>query len=268
MKQLLILGLTILFFSSCQKVINVDLNAADPQFVIEANLYEGSHDFKVRITKTTSYFSSGGTIPVVNNASVTLTDNSGTPKSLLATGDGWYELANYTAINNTTYKLTVLVDGKTFTADSYLPVSPTIDSLTYKEFSGGFGGGNFDPYLMTLHFQDSATVNNFHRIIVTKNDSLQNEPFDLYLLDDKIRDGQYINAPIFSAFCDIGDSMDVELLSMDEYVYDYYVTLGDILTGDANNSAAPANPNTNFSNGALGYFGAFSSKKKSIRITE
>ena len=72
MKQVLILGLSILFFSSCQKVINVDLNAADPQYVIEANLYEGSHDFKVRITKTTSYFSSGGTIPVVNNASVTL----------------------------------------------------------------------------------------------------------------------------------------------------------------------------------------------------
>jgi hypothetical protein len=53
---------------------------------------------------------------------------------------------------------------------------------------------------------------------------------------------------------------------MDKQLNDYFTTLGDILTSDANNSAAPANPNTNWSNNALGYFGAFSTQKKSIRI--
>jgi hypothetical protein len=141
-----------------------------------------------------------------------------------------------------------------------------MDSLTYKKFTGGFGGGKIDPYLMTAHFQDSLAVGNYYRIIVTKNDSVQNQPFDLYLLDDKLRDGEYFHAPVFSAFCDIDDTMDVELLSMDKNVFDYYSTLSDIITGDANNSAAPANPTSNWTNKALGYFGAFSTQKKSIRI--
>ncbi|GBL35227.1 hypothetical protein EMGBS15_08220 [Filimonas sp.] len=265
MKNILIIAAALLLFSSCQKVIKVDLNTANPQFVIEANLYEGTHDFKVHITKTTSYFTTDSA-PAVNGAVVTLSANGNPPQIMVPTGNGWYELYNYTGTANTSYQLTVNAEGKSFEATSYLPVSPVFDSLTYEEFGGGFGGGNFDPYLMKAHFKDSIGVGNYYRIIVTKNDSIQNQPFDLYLIDDKLRDGEYFHAPIFSAFCDIDDTMDVELLSMDKHVFDYFATLGDILTGDANNSAAPANPNTNWSNSALGYFGAFSTQKKSIRI--
>jgi len=265
MKHSILAALSIIFFASCEKVINVDLNDANPKIVIEAGLYEGTHVFKVHITKTISYFNNG-IAPTIDNANVTLSDRINPAKTLIPVGDGWYELLNCTATNNTTYELNVVAEGKTYTASSYLPVSPVLDSLTYKDFGGGFGGGNFDPYLMTAHFQDSVGVANYYRLIVTKNDSLQNKPFDLFVFDDKIRDGQYIEVPVFSAFCDIGDTMDVELVSMDEKVYDYYITFGEIITGDANNSAAPANPNSNWSNKALGYFGAYSIQRKSIRI--
>ncbi len=265
MKNILIIAIVLLFFTSCQKVIKVDLNTANPQFVIEANLFEGTHDFKVHITKTTSYFNPESA-PAVLGAVVTLSVNGNPAQTLMSAGNGWYELANYTATNKTSYTLSVVAEGKTFIADSYLPVSPVMDSLTYRKFNGGFGGTGIDPYIMTAHFQDSLGIGNYYRVIVTKNDSIQNQPFDLYLLDDKLRDGEYFHAPVFTAFCDIGDTMDVELLSMDKYVFDYYSTLGTILTGDANNSAAPANPNSNWSNKALGYFGAFSTQKKSLRI--
>jgi hypothetical protein len=53
---------------------------------------------------------------------------------------------------------------------------------------------------------------------------------------------------------------------MDAGVYDYFNTLSEILTSDANTSAAPANPNSNFNNGALGYFAAYATSKKSIRV--
>ena len=265
MKYIRIITIAIVCLTSCQKVIHIDLNTANPQVVIEANLYEGTHDFKVHITKTTSYFNPG-LIPAVLGADVSLSANGNPAQPLVSTGNGWYELVNYTATANTNYTLSVVAEGKTFTATSYLPISPIMDSLTYKKFTGGFGGGKIDPYLMTAHFQDSLAVGNYYRIIVTKNDSVQNQPFDLYLLDDKLRDGEYFHAPVFSAFCDIDDTMDVELLSMDKNVFDYYTTLSDIITGDANNSAAPANPTSNWTNKALGYFGAFSTQKKSIRI--
>lgn len=264
MKYILILAITIFSFSSCQKVIKVDLNTANPQYVIEANLYEGTHDFKVQITKTVSYFD-GGTPPGVSTATVTLTDNIHPSQTLTSNGDGLYIIPNYTATNNTTYQLTVTDNGNTFVASSYLPVSPIVDSLTYEKFNGGFGGPK-DLVLPKLHFKDSLGISNFYRVIVIRNDTLLNEPFDMILYDDKLRDGEYIHAPVFSAFSQKGDSLDVQLFSMDEKVFDYFTTLSDILTGDANNSAAPANPNSNWSNNALGYFGAFSSQKKSVRI--
>ena len=69
--------LTIISFCSCQKVIQVNLNNAKPKFVIEASLYEGTSDFTVRVTKTTSYFANEA-IPTVNNANVTLQNNGTT----------------------------------------------------------------------------------------------------------------------------------------------------------------------------------------------
>ena len=263
--HLLVFVAAMLLLSSCQKVIHVDLNSANPQFVIEGNLYEGTHDFKVHITKTTSYFSTDSA-PAVKGAVVTLNDAVHPVQNLTDNGNGWYSLNNYTATHNTDYTLHVSAEGQDFTASSHLPVSPVFDSLTFKKFGGGFGGANIDPYIMTAHFQDSAGIANYYRIIVTKNDSVQNGVFDLYLLDDVIRDGQYFDAPVFSAFCDIGDSMTVELLSMDKPVYDYFSTLQQLLGNDANNSAAPSNPNSNWSNHALGYFGAFATQRKYIII--
>ncbi len=262
---------TLIIFSSCQKVIDVNLNDANPAYVIEANLYEGNHDFKVKITQTTSYFGTDAP-PDVNNAEVKLIDQQNTSYAVPSTGNGWYILPNFNAIANSTYKLLVTADGKTFEANAQLPLHTQIDSLSYEKFNGfgggpgGPGGGKEELILMTTHFQDTIGIKNFYRILVTKNDTLQNKPFDTYLVDDKIRDGQYFDAPLFTTFFKTGDTVNIELLSMDDKAYDYLTTLSDIITGDANTSAAPANPNTNFSNGALGYFAAFNSSKKSIRI--
>jgi hypothetical protein len=63
----------------------------------------------------------------------------------------------------------------------------------------------------------------------------------------------------------IGDTIIVELLSIDKAAYDYFNTLKDILSSDRSpTSLSPANPNTNVSNGALGYFAAFTIDTKTI----
>ncbi|MBL7767009.1 MAG: DUF4249 domain-containing protein [Chitinophagaceae bacterium] len=260
----------IILLSSCQKVIDVDLNSASPAYVIEANLYEGTHDFHVKVTKTTSYFSSDAP-PTVNDATITLIDQNNVSHAVPNTGNGIYTLPAFTAVNNVSYQLNVSAGGKTFSATAKMPLPTSIDSLTYEEFGGfgggpGGGGGGEKNFLVVTHFQDTVGIPNYYRVLVTKNDTLLNKPFDYYLVDDKIRDGQYFDAPLFTAFSKMGDTLDVELLSMDAGVFDYFNTLSEILTSDANTSAAPANPNTNFNNGALGYFGAFTRSKKSIRI--
>jgi hypothetical protein len=55
---------------------------------------------------------------------------------------------------------------------------------------------------------------------------------------------------------------------MDRAVYGYFETLSSVIADDQGDGpqVAPANPNSNWSNGALGYFGAFSDRSKSIII--
>mgnify|MGYP000913178651 CR=1 FL=1 len=253
-------------FSSCQKVIDVNLNDAQPQYVIEAPMFEGVHDFKVHITKTSNYFDTDQPA-TVNNAVVVLKDPNSTSITLTPQGNGWYQIADFNAIPLSNYQLEVFIDGKSFTAHSTMPFQTPIDSLTTKEF-GGFGQPKPDGanQLLLVHLKDSMNVKNYYRVLITQNDTFLNKPSNYYLFDDMVRDGLQIDAPIFTSIFKKGDKVDVELLCMDEAVYDYFNSLSEVITGDANTGAAPANPNSNFSNGALGYFAAYASSKMSIVI--
>ena len=54
--------------NSCTKVIDINLNEADPKIVIEAELISGTHDFTVKITKTTDFFNPGQPVTVADAA--------------------------------------------------------------------------------------------------------------------------------------------------------------------------------------------------------
>jgi hypothetical protein len=61
-----------------------------------------------------------------------------------------------------------------------------------------------------------------------------------------------------------GDSIVVALQTIDQGVFDYLRTLGQADNNMA--SATPANPTSNISNGALGYFSAYAVTSKGIVI--
>ena len=84
-------------------------------------------------------------------------------------------------------------------------------------------------------------------------------------IDDENTNGNYIDIPLFIRSFEIGDTIDLSLLNIDEKSYDYLLTLNTII-GNGQPSAAPANPNSNFSNGALGYFAIYNGETKQIII--
>jgi len=262
MKQaLFILGmLTILFAASCQKVVNIDLNEADPQYVIIGNLYEGTNPFSVQVALTTDYY---GREPqtLVNDALVTLYDEAGTATPVPSTGNGNYELPSFTAVSGKTYQLKVIADGREFTATTTMPRVVPIDSISIEwNEASGFQEEGYD---VAAHFTDPAGERNFYRIIRTENDTLRNEPDDLYLLEDDYNDGKPVIANFFNRYRK-GEKIEVELLTMDQSIYEFYTSLRAILNNQ--NGPAPANPNTNIRGGALGYFGAFTSSKASVQL--
>lgn len=258
MKRLIyILPVLIILFTSCEKVINVKLKNAAPQYVVEANLFEGNQPFRVHVAKTTDYF---GTEPQeqINDAVVTLYDGANQPHNVPFSADGWYELPSFTAVSGNTYKLKVEAAGNVFTASATMQPVINIDSITFKHVEGGFQEPG---YRVTAHFEDPAGTRNFYRLLLTENGALQNKEDDLYLLDDKYNDGKHVLADFFD-LKDPNTTIEIELRTMDEGVYDFYTTLNDILNNQ--NGPAPGNPNTNIQGGALGYFGAFTSSKMSI----
>jgi hypothetical protein len=105
---------------------------------------------------------------------------------------------------------------------------------------------------------------NFYRIKVFKNDSINTENYRLF--DDQYTNGEHTEIRV--AFASEPANYRVELISLDKSTYGYYRTLEDLLNTNPFFGSTPANPDTNLSNGALGYFGACAISTKTIVVTD
>ncbi len=258
--------LSVFGLSSCTKVIDIELDEADRQFVIEGAVYEGVDSVMVLITKTTNFFDTSGP-EAVTNASVFLTMPDNSEIALTHTANGIYKANGLNITTESTYKLRVDVDSKTYTASSYMEASVPIDSLEY-EFQEGLFGGD-DGYTVFVNYQDQPGKN-FYRFVYGRNGEMLNEPQDIQVVDDNLNDGNYIRIPIFTRTFDPSDTVFIELQSLDAKLYEFYQTYAASASEDAGSpfNAAPANPETNIVGGALGVFGAYTKSSGVIIVPQ
>lgn len=260
MKKIIYILIAVLAFSSCQKDIDLDLNSANPIIVIESNYAAEDSTVNVRITKTVNYFGSQ-IVPTVDNATVTITDENGVSQSVPFSASGDYILTNYIPQFNTIYSLNVVAEGISYTASSKM-VSPVImDPIEFDWFEGGFG---FDQgFVMVINFLDPADTVNFYAARFTVNGTEFDRLNEGFTQDDSFTDGNYQSRPLFGGpQIDSLDTVGLELLSIDEAIYNYLNEAASIVGGST--SAAPGNPTTNWDNGALGYFSAYSSSREEV----
>ncbi|MFK7786921.1 MAG: DUF4249 domain-containing protein [Crocinitomicaceae bacterium] len=249
----LLLG--IIFLSSCEKVIDIDLNEQDSQIVIEAELEYGSSSFEVMISRTRPYFAAGQT-ETISDADVRLIDASGVETNLTLISNGRYT-APYNAQIGETYTLKVLVDGTTYTAQSTMPDALPMNGLV-SEYQPAFGPFT-EGYAVYVNFNDPAGVENYFRIKHSWNGIEQTEGSDLTVDNDQLSDGSLSLYPLAAQKSfNIGDTINVRFIQIDETTYDYFSSLQDITGGGTGPAApaAPGNPVTNWDNNALGYFSA------------
>ncbi len=263
-KFLLVFLGAVCLLSSCEKVIDVELDAADQQIVIEAQLKQGNSSFSVIISQTAPYFENQAPNRI-NNATVMLSDDKGGSQAIPLLGNGVYN-AMVTAEAGTTYQLSVEIDGQFYEASSYLPEPIPIEEI-FTEFQPARAVLD-EGYLVYFRFNDPAGENNYYRALHYLNGQAQLEGSDLQVLDDNLNDGDNARFPLFQQIFNSGDSVTVELMHFDEASFEYFNSLGDIIGGGGpgGGSAAPGNPNSNWSGGILGYFSAFSSDQRSLVI--
>jgi hypothetical protein len=265
-----------LFLISCEDVIKLNLESVGSKIVIESVVTDNNKPFIVKISKSQDFYNQAD-YETADNAMVIISNNNGFCDTLANIGNGTYSCDSLHGIIGNTYKLEVINDGIAYQAINTLPLKTELEALDFEWVEYPHTKG----YLVNIYFTDYPGIQNFYRIKVwVNNDIYKNEKVGLeYLLyDDKIFDGKKTKLPALrgSRLLNAGDTVTIELYSLSKETYDYYNTLQNIIAVDRSTlgqgkimiegSSAPANPVTNFNNGALGYFGAYCLSRKTIVI--
>ena len=258
----IIAAIIVLATASCKKVIDLKLNNAPTQIVIEANITDQDGPQYVTITKSVP-FTATDNFPTVTGAIVTLNDGVGRQFRFNEAHPGLYILYPFQGgVYGRTYTLTVKIGDTTYTAQSTMPtVSVPLDSITDKP--NVFGKS--DLRTATVNYQDPPNIANQYLFILFVNSA---EVGTIFTNDDSFTNGRYVKEDLFQTDIDIhpGDTASVNMQCIDKNIYQYWYTLSQQQTTGPGGGVTPSNPPSNFNNNALGYFSAHTITGKSIIV--
>lgn len=244
---------------SCEKVIDLDLNKADAKLVIEANITNSTEVQFVKISRSVP-FDQSNKFPPVSGAVVHFADERGRVFHLEEKEPGLYVANRFTGRPGITYYLRVLVDDKEYTASSKMPDQVYIDSL------GITMNTLFDEEqkIVQAIYSDPPEVKNYYRFLLKINGFPTKSYF---VFDDNFTDGRSVVRDLFDFDLEpqSGDEATIEMQCIDPVIFRYWLGLSQNESrGGA--STIPANPVSNISNGALGYFSAHTSQLETLDI--
>lgn len=244
--------------SSCTKVINIDLNDSNPQYIIEGEVTNAEALQTIRITRSVN-FSDDNQYPAVVSAIVILSDDAGNSDTLKQEEQGLYETDKIKGVPGRTYSLQIFVDGNKFYATSKMPPAVLIDTLGISE-QYSFGKQIKAP-MVTFH--EPVGEGQYYYYMVYRN---HHRIKTIYIDNDQPNDGTIIERflPDADSSYNSGDKVCVDLQSISKELYEYYFSLQQTI---AQSSATPANPVTNISGGnVLGYFSAHTADRRKLIV--
>jgi len=253
------------FLISCEEVLNVDLNEANPNVVIEGLITDHPGPYIVKVTMTGDYYKNQ-TPPAVSNALVIISDNTGSLDTLIQTSPGIYSTKTIAGVKQRTYTLTVNINGNIYTATSTLPDLYPVDSLRYTYYPKR-DLFHREGYYPLAYSQEPQNTENYYMWKFFRNDTLLNSlRNDIWIADDKVVKGniQGLEFPyVYQKF----DTASVKVFSITKEAFDFYKGLEAQIRNDGGFfSSPPANAQGNLSNGALGLFQTSSTDSVGIII--
>ena len=229
----------------------------------------------------------------VKNALLILSDNQGhidtlqpvtydPEREFISAGRGYYKTTSIKGVAGRTYFLKIINDGKEYTASSFMPEVPEIDSLSYIVKKGEIG--KFDSYIPLLYFKEPQLTNDYYLIYhsggkknfadygfvtysIWKYSILSDEYLEPYVNGLYVENG---SAPEDLGYYHYfpGEYFRVRLQSITQDAYYYKALLGQYENDGGSFTPSPSSPPTNISNGALGFFRASAVSEKSFIIPE
>lgn len=243
---------------SCEKVIEVNLDTAAPRLVIDAGIdweknTSGSEQ-KIKLTTTTTYYSE--IFPPVSGADITVTNSLNTVfKFIEEPGTGEYRCTNFQPVIGETYRLSITLNGETYTATETLLVTPGIEADIEQNNTGGMAGDEIE---ITYYYQDNPAQVNYY----VYSNKIPAMAFPQYAVEDD-ENNQGGRTPVYYSHKDLkpGDVVDIKLYGISRRYYDYFRKLLNASGNDDGPFATTPTAvrgniinQTNNSNFAYGYF--------------
>lgn len=255
---------------ACTEPFDVALESTHIRLVVQGSISNERMAHQVSLTKSADYFSNAPA-PKVTGATVSISDGENL-FDLTEISDGLYETDTIVGEIGKTYTLTINSEGETYTANSRLNYCTPIDSINfgyydvsdyYEEEVIDSSGIETEPYLsILLNAQEPDTQGDFYLWKVYKNGVLESDTLDeLNFSDDYFANGDYLYDVEVQWYEEaiVGDTITLEMQAISEDYYNYIIGL---LTETVWNmgplGGPPANPVGNISNGAMGFFLAYS----------
>lgn len=242
--------------SSCEKVIDIPLKDSGPLLVIEGNIDNQGLVSEVLLSETTPFSFSGERIPISGAAVRIQEDNKGS-MLLKEQEKGRYVLNNFQGKPGSTYYLNVSINGEEYEAKSTMPYPVELDSI------GTIATTVFSETIKSVAviYQDPEDIKNYYRFKVKRN-KVENSTY--WVFNDRFTNGNVVTQTLSDLSNKLlsGDSVTVEMQSIDPEVYNYWNSLKNQSPG----ASVPSNPISNISNGALGYFSAHTISQTNFQV--
>ncbi|WP_438962618.1 DUF4249 family protein [Nonlabens sp.] len=221
MKKLFTLLLLVLTITSCEDVIELDLNNTAPRLVIDAELElneDGTTLATVLLTRSNAFYQEE--IITVDDAIVTVTDENGTVFNFNLVALGVYENTSLNIQPGASYTLTI-IDG----SDIYTATQRFVNTVPYTRVEQNNISGFGDLVEITGFFNDPAGEENYYLFELIDHTTPSNSEIDI--IDDEFSDG---NEALTVFFIDeedlpVGSDLTLVIRGIDRRAFTFYDTL-------------------------------------------
>ncbi|MCU4174591.1 DUF4249 family protein [Carboxylicivirga sp. N1Y90] len=258
---ILFASILLLSFTSCEEIIDIDLNSSNPSIVIDGDI-QPKQNAQVRLSYTNDYFNKENP-KYETNATITISNSEGISETLQHISDGLYTSQFMRGDVGQEYTIKVDLNNETFEGKSTMMTPTKILKLSQVK-SGTPHQGDKESYGLEMQLTNNPEEDNYYLIKFFKNGALQEERYNAIPQDIFAQDEVIVYSPVLPSF-EVGDEVIVKAYSIDESTYTYYSQLAEI-TSERPGGTTPYNPESNLGPNILGYFRAWSSDSQSITI--
>jgi hypothetical protein len=283
-----------MLFTACEKEINIDLQEPPATLVVDASIENGLPPVVV-LSRSLNYFSKINpeilSASFVRGAYVTISDGRKTVKlkedSIRRNGGlpvFYYTIDLSSPANmlfgslNTSYSLNIMMEGKTYTAQTSIPaITRRIDSLWWEELKGPREPEDSNSVLVMMRGADKPGLGSYIRYFTRVNREAYLPGFNS-VFDDQVIDGSVYTVTIDKGFdkngdfepseryFKRGDTVSLKLCEIDKASYDFFRTMEFSFQSVGNPFSSPVKVLGNMSNGALGAFTGYAAQYRQLII--